>query len=182
MLTAALGICWREVRLLYESLCWVKKMPSPAYCSLEPAWGFPETTILKGRAGSHTVSTLVHRCEGALYLTHHHKTHPVFWQLVCWIDSRTESAPPWLNKTPENACSRLTANGVAQHTPSPQRPYQCSRPHQPARYAPPQPLQFSPLLPYKRGGMSETSHPLPYIIDSCGINLALILDSLDVFQ
>lgn len=31
-------------------------------------------------------------------------------------------------------------------------------------------------------GMSETSIPLPYIIHRCEINLALISDSLDVFQ
>ena len=36
-----LGICWRGVRLFNESLRWVKKMPSPAYCSLGPAWSFP---------------------------------------------------------------------------------------------------------------------------------------------
>lgn len=33
-----------------------------------------------------------------------------------------------------------------------------------------------------RSGMSETSLPLPHIIHSCGINLTLILESLDVFQ
>lgn len=40
-----------------------------------------------------------------------------------------------------------------------------------------------PALCFHTGGEeSETSHPLPYIIHSSGINLALILDSLDVFQ
>lgn len=56
----------------------LKKMPSPAYCSLEPAWGFTDITTLKGRGGSHAVSTLEFRCEGSsgvagLHLTHNHK-------------------------------------------------------------------------------------------------------------
>lgn len=102
MLTAALGICWRGVRLLYESLCWVKKMPSPAYCSLGPAWGLQGTPMLKGRGGSHTVLTLLLHCErsnrGVLpYLTHNPKPSRVFWQLMYRIDLKKESASSSLN-------------------------------------------------------------------------------------
>lgn len=47
-----------------------------------------------------------------------------------------------------------------------------------ACYVPSQLLKRS----HTGGGKSETSCPLAYIIHSSGINLTLILDSLDVFQ
>ena len=102
MLTAALGICWRGVRLLYESLCWVKKMPSPAYCSLGPAWGLQGTPMLKGRGGSHTVFTLLLHCEGAteVFCSTSPLTpnHPVFFcQVIHLIDLKKESASSSLN-------------------------------------------------------------------------------------
>lgn len=159
LLTAALGICWRGVRLLYDSLCWVKKMPSPAYCSLGPAWGFPGILVLK-REGwkSHCVHSVA---SGAteLFVSASTTNHPVFWQVIR-IDLKKKQKKQCIITAEQNSVSSrkcIVLHGMfAQHTPSTQK-------------------GLPICLKHNLGQFCSVSPSSLYLLSSCG-SASLLLD------
>lgn len=167
----------------YKSLRWVKKMPSPAYCSLEPAPGFPKKTALK-----EGVEAMLCPLWSSTVKELHIQNHKPSGVLA------TGATDPFIQcekKVHRGGCTKFCL--LPKPSPCPAFSH-CAHPQNKGLVYTPEAttlvfvqrssLQLCSLAlsGSARDRMSETSIPLAYIIHSCEINLALILDSLDVFQ